>query len=164
MGNGSHVSGGQQGNGEGQNNNQAPLPINHLVAATTQDLVKAYEASHSGDHKTAQSVEGGAAAHDVTAVPGNGSSGHDTSGFAQLILAAQNPKDFGLASGTHPTVPESALHLTLNADLSGHGFGPTSVEDLHVATGLTSVAVHDAHIDQHALAAPALDHVHIVHH
>jgi hypothetical protein len=94
--------------------------------------------------------------------------GHSSTGggssFADLIRVAQNPKEFGLATGTHPTASDTALHLAVNADLSGHGFGPSGVEDLHVATGVTSVTVHDIHVDQHAITTPVLDQIHVVHH
>ncbi len=113
MGAVNHESGGQQGNGDGHNANQAFPPIGHLVAAAMEDLVKAYQASHSGDHKTAQSVEGGAAGHDIASVLGSNSGGHDTISVAHLILAAQNPKDFDLGAGTHP--PAGGLHEHVDA-------------------------------------------------
>ena len=82
---------------------------------------------------------------------------------ASLIRAAQNPKEFGLATAAHLAAPDATLHLAVNADFAGHGLGPHGVEDAHVAASVP-VAVHDIPLDHHSVAAPVVDHIALAHH
>jgi hypothetical protein len=133
-----------------------------VVESTTQrvahDLQNAAD-SHSDGHKTAQEVQGVQhTGSDIASVLGGSSGNPDHGGFADLIRAAQNPVQAGLVTAAPPAVHPD-LHLALNG-VTGHDF---SVPDLHTATA--TVEVHDVHVDQHAIAAPALDHhVEVVHH
>jgi hypothetical protein len=149
-------SGGPQGSGE---QSATVAPRAELAESTAQrlahDLQDAVNASPSDGHKTAQDVEG---AHTgIASVLGGSSPGPDHGAFAALIHAAQNPVQAGLVTATQPAVhPE--LHLALNGPLVAH-----DLADLHAAPA--PVVVHDLHIDQHALTAPALDHhVEVTHH
>jgi hypothetical protein len=81
-------------------------------------------------------------------------------GFAELIKAAQNPVQSGLA--IHPVVPEVPQHLAVGADIAGHhNFGPHGGDELSTVHAAPIATIHDGHIDHHVEqhAAPMLDHI-----
>jgi hypothetical protein len=89
---------------------------------------------------------------------GGGSQADAASGFADLMHAAQNPKEF-VTAVTHPGGAETSLHVAGNADLGGHG---AHFEDAHVASAAVPAA--DIHVDHYSVSAPMIDHVAIGHH
>lgn len=84
-------------------------------------------------------------------------------GFSELIKAAQDPVQSGLA--IHPVVPEIPQHLAIGADIASHGFGPHDGDDASALHAAPMAALHDAQIDHHVEqhAAPVLDHI-VAHH
>jgi hypothetical protein len=94
---------------------------------------------------------------------GGGLEADAASGLADLIRAAQNPREFGLATAAHVAAPDAVLHLAVNADLAGHGLPSHGAEDAHTAAA-SAIAVHDTHLDHHAVATPVVDHIVVSHH
>jgi hypothetical protein len=94
---------------------------------------------------------------------GGGLEADAASGFADLIRAAQNPREFGLAATAHVTTPDAVPHLAMNADLAGHLLPSHGTEDAHAAAA-SAIAVHDVHLDHHAVAMPVVDHIVAAHH
>jgi hypothetical protein len=125
------------------------------VAAAGQDLVKTYEASHSGDHKTAQSIENDRTGHGIASVLGGAPvphGGHDD--FAALIKMANNPAAFGLLDHNgNAHGAESSLNQPLHVDLAIH------VQDFHVETAPVVPLTLDHHV-----SLPELEAFHPLHH
>jgi hypothetical protein len=85
------------------------------------------------------------------------SAAHESGGFAELIRAANAPVQSGLVAPAASV--GSAMHADshlLSGSVAGHDLGSA---DMHVAAASPAFAgVHEVHLDQHAVAAPMVDH------
>jgi hypothetical protein len=163
---GAAATGGQQSNGNDQGSSSAKLVETVALHAVVQlqDAVDKHDGPHQGEPIKPAAEKLGAT--QIVQDTGHGAHQDAGSGFADLIRAAQNPAQSGIVppapAGAHDAT--SLMHQASLGDLAGHLPDLHGIDNVHAPAAPTPVAMHDGHVDQHAIAAPVLDHISVAHH